>query len=289
MFGIVSHMTRSRLEFLRDAVQSRVEREGLRPLSARTGIPVGQLRSVMEGRAPLSTSIEFIASALGFEFYIGPPREPDSPGGASRVDDSMAVTVHSEPPVSGDERVPAWAVRLQHDLRGVRDDLARILCRAKDDAPPDAGSMPEDPPLSSEPRDPLEIDYVAIRTLDPANGGGPEIELAPVVGYLAFQRKWLERHRMDPGRCTIIEVRGDAMEPTLPEGCSILVDHKRQRRRLGHIFVLRFDDDVMVRRAGRDQAGRWTLVSDHHLRDPIPWSRESQVSGEVRWMARILT
>ena len=122
--------------FLRDAVQSRVEREGLRPLSARTGIPVGQLRSVMEGRAPLSTSIEFIASALGFEFYIGPPREPDSPGGASRVDDSMAVTVHSEPPVSGDERVPAWAVRLQHDLRGVRDDLARILCRAKDDAPP---------------------------------------------------------------------------------------------------------------------------------------------------------
>ena len=94
---------------------------------------------------------------------------------------------------------------------------------------------------------------------------------------------------MDPGRCTIIKVQGDAMEPTLPDGCSILVDHKRRRRRLGHIFVLRIENDVMVRRAGRDQAGRWTLVSDRDLGAPIPWSRESQVSGEVRWMARILT
>ena len=58
---------------------------------------------------------------------------------------------------------------------------------------------------------------------------------------------------------------------------------------LGISLCFESNDAVMVRRAGRDQAGRWTLVSDHDLRAPIPWSRESQVSGEVRWMARILT
>ena len=142
----------------------------------------------MEGRAPLSSSIEYIASALELEFYIGPPREPDSPGRASPMDDAAALTIQSEHPVADDERAPAWAMRLQHDLRALRDDLAR-LCRAKDDAPPATGSVPVDPPLSSDPRDRPETTCVAIRAPDPVTGGSPEIERAPVVGYLAFQRK----------------------------------------------------------------------------------------------------
>ena len=46
---------------LGSAVRRHVEREGLRPLSVRTGIPVGQLRGLLQGRAALSTILERVA------------------------------------------------------------------------------------------------------------------------------------------------------------------------------------------------------------------------------------
>ena len=62
------------VDYLRWAVRQRIKQEGLRPFSLRTGIPLGQLRSVVQGRAARSTTIESIASVLDLEFYIGPPR-----------------------------------------------------------------------------------------------------------------------------------------------------------------------------------------------------------------------
>lgn len=61
------------VEYLRLAVRQRIYEEGLRPFSLRTGIPVGQLRSVVQGRAARSTTLESIAAVLDLEFYIGPP------------------------------------------------------------------------------------------------------------------------------------------------------------------------------------------------------------------------
>ena len=124
VFAIVLHVTRSGLDHLRSAVRSHVEREGLRPLSARTGIPVGQLRSLMQGRAALSTTLERVSSALGLEFYVGPPRKPDS-ARARRGYEGQTVR---ERPVSGEEAEPAWAMKLQRELRaGLREDLAQVL------------------------------------------------------------------------------------------------------------------------------------------------------------------
>jgi len=49
---IVSNVTLpGGLDYLRRVARQRIETEGLRPLSVRTGVPVGQLRSVVEGRA----------------------------------------------------------------------------------------------------------------------------------------------------------------------------------------------------------------------------------------------
>ena len=124
VFAIVLHVTRSGLDDLRSAVRLHVEREGLRPLSARTGIPVGQLRSLMQGRAALSTTLERVSSALGLEFYVGPPRKPDS-ARARRGYEGQTVR---ERPASGEEAAPAWATKLQRELRaGLREDLAQVL------------------------------------------------------------------------------------------------------------------------------------------------------------------
>lgn len=66
------------VDYLRHALRQRIKEEGLRPFSLRTGIPIGQLRSVAQGRAARSSTIEAIATVLGLEFYIGPPRAESS-------------------------------------------------------------------------------------------------------------------------------------------------------------------------------------------------------------------
>ena len=79
------------------------------------------------------------------------------------------------------------------------------------------------------------------------------------------------------------------MAPTLPEGSAILVDRARSRRRVGGIFVVRTADGVVVKRAGKDEAGGWLLLSDHPAWEPAPWPADTEVVGEVKWMARTLS
>ena len=77
------------------------------------------------------------------------------------------------------------------------------------------------------------------------------------------------------------------MEPTLPDGCVILLDRNRTRRHAGHIFVVRTEDGLVVKRAGKDQDG-WRLVSDHPAWAPVPWPQTAELIGEVKWMSREL-
>ena len=81
---------------------------------------------------------------------------------------------------------------------------------------------------------------------------------------------------------------GESMEPTLPDGCVILVDRNRTKRYRGHIFVVRTEDGLVVKRAGKDEGGGWQLVSDRPEWKPQPWPYGAEVIGEVKWMAREL-
>ena len=63
-------MTRA-LQNLRDEVRLLIADEGLRPLAARTGLPVGVLRSISSGRDPSGRSIESVCAALDLNFFIG--------------------------------------------------------------------------------------------------------------------------------------------------------------------------------------------------------------------------
>ncbi len=74
----------------------------------------------------------------------------------------------------------------------------------------------------------------------------------------------------------------------MPNGCSILVNRARHRRRRNRIFVLRTHDGLLVKRTGKNEAGEWLLVSDHPAWGSVPWPTDAEVIGEVRWMARTL-
>ena len=79
------------------------------------------------------------------------------------------------------------------------------------------------------------------------------------------------------------------MEPTLVDGCSILVNQASRHRRVGRIFVVRTDDGLVVKRAGKDRAVAWQLVSDNPNKQAWPtvrWPDNAPVIGEVKWAAR---
>ena len=172
-------------------------------------------------------------------------------------------------------------------LNGLTDDprSAAELLRALQAAT--GGRSLEDPGARAAAGD--DGDYIGVSELASAAGDGAAVEHERVTGRIKFRGTWLARHGLVARNCRVIQVSGESMEPTLVDGCSILVNHASRRRRLGHIFVVRTDDGLIVKRAGRDASGIWLLVSDNpdkKVWPSRPWPPDAVVVGEVRWAAR---
>ena len=118
-----------------------------------------------------------------------------------------------------------------------------------------------------------------------AAGGGAAIYDETVTATVPFRREWLRRHRIDPRTASVIGVRGESMEPTLPDGCSIIVDRGRRDLRPGRIYVMRTEEGLVVKRV-RHNAQGWWLMSDNPRWAPLLLTEETDVIGEVRWAAR---
>lgn len=171
-------------------------------------------------------------------------------------------------------------------------EAARILDTSVDylvglsaDPAPASSLVAPGVPDASTVRDLPGIRWVEVRGLAAAAGGGATVLGEEIEGYLAFRREWLASRGIDPTQCVVIDVMGDSMEPTLPEGSAILVDRGQRRRRDGGVYVLRGEDGLLVKRAIRHRQG-WVMASDNPAHAPSPWQPDAEVIGEVRWMAR---
>ena len=129
-------------------------------------------------------------------------------------------------------------------------------------------------------RRPVEILEVAS-----AAGVGAEVFDETPVGLLWFRNDWLDRHGIDPKQCNIISVRGDSMKPTIPDGCSILVDRKRREPQEDRIYVMRTEEGLVVKRLGLDEQGRWEIRSDNPDWESHLMLYGTDIVGEVRWSA----
>ena len=143
--------------------------------------------------------------------------------------------------------------------------------------------------LATSDAPPDSLRQVNLAELDAAAGDGAQIDTEQITGRIAFRRAWLARHGLDPSQCVIIGVKGESMEPTLTDGGSILIDRNRRSRRVGHIYVVRTEDGLIVKRAGKSRAGNWQLVSDNPDKQEWPtlrWRDNADIIGEVKWAAR---
>ena len=286
-------------EQIRNAVREALAAAGVgaRRFEAAHGLRPWALRGILDPTREQAPSVDRaaeICDALGLTLSIGPT--VGDRGGAVRTGPGGAL---SEPPAPGwsdaSQAAPPEAVPLQ-GLEGAVQALVRMVAEAGGDPIPAAlrpapavrfGSA-DARPVAAANEDGVTpgARSVGTREVEAAAGGGAvNLDEAPVKGPVWFRRDWLDGHGIDPTLSVVISVRGESMEPTLPAGSKILVDRTRTRRRSGRIFVVTTEEGLVVKRLER-RGRQWFLVSDHPSWEPVPWPREAEVVGEVRWASR---
>ena len=263
---------------------------GARRFEAAHGLRPWTLRGILDPTRQQAPSVDRaaeICAALGLTLSIGPPADPRADG---EDDEDGTVSDWLEASPAAPPSVPIFS------LEGPVRALARLVADAGGDpipeqlgTPPVAGFADSDArpvAAANENGVPPGARSVGTREVAAAAGGGTvNLDDAPVKGPVWFRRDWLDGQGMDPTRCVVISVRGESMEPTLPAGSKILVDRDRTRRRAGRIFVVATGEGLVVKRLER-RGRQWFLASDHPSWQPMPWPREAEVIGEVRWASR---
>ena len=206
------------------------------------------IRNMRRGSSPRLDSLEALCRVLGLQLQTVPLNEPGKP-------------LKGAPAV---EKRPEWSRRLREEIR---QDLVEMLDRAAS-----SGAL---------------AGNCQIKIRDLPAGGAIDLH-GTTVGHVHFSRQWLDRHGLVPTRCCVISVTGKSMEPTLPEGASILVDRGSSHRADGRIYVIRTPHGLVVKRVSKDRGGCWWLISDHPGWKPARWPCGAEIVGEARWVGRVL-
>ena len=224
-------------------------------------------------REPSASTLETLANAYNkpIEWFFGEENEP------------VATPVHRG--TAGPESQPAPETPGDNDpLDQIRAGIARLEAFLRPHSPgqsfAETLSNHELNRLDPSDRSPVEVLEVAS-----AAGTGTEVYDETPVGLLWFRNDWLQSYSIDPRESHILSVRGESMEPTLPDGCSILVDRNRREPHEDGIYVMRTEEGLVVKRLGLDDRGRWELLSDNPDWEPTVMSYGTDIIGEVRWYA----
>lgn len=241
----------------------------------RTGVPLGQLRSLVQGRASRSTTLELIASVLGLEFYIGPERpDPSRPPPLPR---EIAQALDLPRTASVADAVGAidkdvMASRLREGIGLVQELMGRAAAAAA--SLPGRATRKDSPP-SGVVMIPFAADVrLAAGTGEAIFEESAEVSIAVAAEALA---SWAR-----PDRLTCVRAAGDSMEPTIHDGDLVAVDSGRTDPLDGQAFAVRTDAGLVVKRL-RQAGGRWLLTSDNPAHASRPVARDDRILGQIAW------
>ena len=250
-------------------------------VAERTGLTQTSLSRYETGAAnPSEPSLRLLAAIFDkpYEWFFG---EEDEPQAAPVHLNAEAPESATQPTPESSDVIVSLGERLQ-DF-SARFDRLETYIRAQAPVQAIAESRTDYAPSNYEPSDRSPVRLVEVAS---AAGMGAEVYDETPVGLLWFRNDWLQSHSIDPEQSNIISVRGASMEPTLLDGCSILVDRKRREPHEDRIYVMRTEEGLVVKRLGFDEEDRWELRSDNPDWRATPMSPEAEIVGEVRWTAR---
>lgn len=111
------------------------------------------------------------------------------------------------------------------------------------------------------------------------HGALAQVDEAP-CRHLAFRRKWLKWRGFAEKELAIVWSKGDSMEPTISNNDTLVVHLGRTRPVDGHIYVVRNDDQLWVKRL-QVLPSAWLLLSDNKHYQPIEVPKDEQHTFEV--------
>ena len=264
-------MTLHGIDTLVEAVRQRIEAEGLRPFATRTGIPLGQLRSVLQGRAARYTTLQAIASVLGMRLYVGPAEYGDAK--APLLPQEITGALHLPPNASVADAVDlideeALASGLREGMRVAQELTQRAAAAAE--------LLPQLVPESSTTR---RIPF-AERVRFNADTGEVEFDESADLSIAVAEKALPSWTRAD--RLTCVRAAGGSKDPTIPHGGLVVVDGDRRVAVDDQRFVVRTGEVLAVKRL-RQVGDRWNMVSDDRAHRSRPMTARDRIVGRVAW------
>jgi phage repressor protein C with HTH and peptisase S24 domain len=129
---------------------------------------------------------------------------------------------------------------------------------------------------------------------------GYNVEVAAGVGTfpggeestrkLAFRHKWLRYRNLKPENLVLVFAKGDSMEPTINDNNTLMIDTSNRELIDGHIYVIRTDGHLIVKRIQKLWNKGILLLSDNkEYREQQIEPNEAddlEVIGKVVWIGK---
>ncbi|MAY42605.1 MULTISPECIES: helix-turn-helix transcriptional regulator [unclassified Neptuniibacter] len=129
---------------------------------------------------------------------------------------------------------------------------------------------------------------------------GYNIEVAAGIGSfpdgeestrkLAFRHKWLRFRGLKPESLVLVFAKGDSMEPTINDNNTLMIDTSNRELNDGHIYVIRTDGHLIVKRIQKLWNKGILLLSDNkEYREQQIEPNEAddlEVIGKVVWIGK---
>ena len=116
--------------------------------------------------------------------------------------------------------------------------------------------------------------------------GGIMIHPPGTESRIEFSETWLREQGLQGGDCRMVSIADESMEPTLADGCAVLVDLKINSPRDRGIYVILTQDGLVVKRTVLDPKAGWLIVSDNPDKNRFPtqpWGDDAKIMGGVIW------
>lgn len=122
-----------------------------------------------------------------------------------------------------------------------------------------------------KPEDLPEGEFVIVPRFDihVACGNGHVVyDEMPMEQGAAFRSDWVKREGLYLRNLATVRATGDSMEPSIYPGDALLVDRAQTQVQDGRVFLLRFGDEVRVKRLFKRADGGLRIVSDNSGKYP---------------------
>ena len=289
---------------LAEIIKKELGRQGTNPYRAakKAGLPDNSIRYILEGKMPSFSRVCEVVEYLNVPLKIGVPTVGDqsNPREAGRNANQWREAKNLNKIPFNSEISAALDLSDNADLDQILGKITKIKKEScfRDEAAALRQTLDQwlkchNQPNSQEVESMTSLPHSSARSVPTieyeaaAGGGRINLDEAPQKGLVYFKREWLDKHGIDPTQCAVIRVAGDSMEPTLSEGCSILIDRSRVRLKIGYIYVILTEHGLIVKRLGKKK-DIWRLVSDNPAWEQINLPGNADIIGQVIWTARSL-